>query len=1124
MSKIFRLYKEGTDTYQDWNESPAFPYNSTALDTIEDPDGASARNEITSIPSPFARIDLVKRAFKEVCKMGLDGKTIFHKMVSDTLDVGEIFFNIDKYRNKIEIIPWNKNLMLTDLKASVNSGHQYLADALEKYMLSDSNTYNFDELEDIYLLNYVNGPDVLNIIGATSPATLFFSTANDLSYINDIYFGQDKPFDNDYQPLYKRDFEFVKMWFLLRNTIRNFTTLFLEVDNYLALSYRAINDIQKKNVLQNLSFTNITDFSEIEVKQVRQADIVKVLGHSLYQKSNKGAVINSDFVIATEKDIADKPLVLPVVSGGKYSRLQYTIAQWGTTNKAPYYDEETNLNKRVLPNDASIRAYLTISDFLEDTIIRVPHTLNKKNYFDGNIAIDTTKLSYLLPIKPLFFKYFDTVDLQKTLSDGKPMFEMETVGSGSVRVTLRIPIKGNGQINYIEYYRTYYKDRSANVIQNEGGVVEFDFTGFIMPLVKFKDASKAHYTVSCVSSYSRKFNFSLYNGTDKIEDASCGCRNDNAPNIYKAENYTIENQNFDYIRINDRNNKCGILLPIFKEERGIERFQFAIDLGTSNTHIEYCKEGEIPTAFAFTKEDTQVCEFFIPSYNVEKKFQEDLEVEKQLIEKDFLPTEIGSGDFKFPTRTVLSCAKFIDWTNEIKPFELINIPMTYDKRAELSYNNVKYNIKWGRGDEQRIIESYVECLMLMIRNKVLLNNGNLNATKITWFYPLSMPPRRFRILQNTWNRCYRKYFGEAATLSMTESAAPIQYFFKRYATSTNLVNVDIGGGTTDIAFAKDKKIQFVTSFRFASNALFENLYSNLDENNGIVDWYKKDILKLLQDKGMHELERVFNSPTNKKPANMASFLFSLKDNSVVRKSGINIQSVDFNYILQQDEEYKIVFILFYVSIIYHIAKILKAKELKAPRHITFSGNGSKIFNVISPDSRHLAKFTKVIFEALLGKDAVDELEILGLDIESNPKEATCKGGISGYVEDDDRDKIIAFKGFDNLFMSEEDTYAGITDQYKEKTLDIVKEFFDFTLDDLNRLFDYDNNFGINHASLELAKEVCYKDLKTFLDKGIMLCREETDSQDKIEETLFFYPIIGTLNVLSQEIYKSLQNN
>ena len=98
MSKVFRLYKEGTTTYQGWNESPAFPYNSNARDTIEDPDGASAKNEITSIPSPFARIDLVKTAFREVCRRAikdikeLDGNTIFHKMVSDSLDVGEIFF------------------------------------------------------------------------------------------------------------------------------------------------------------------------------------------------------------------------------------------------------------------------------------------------------------------------------------------------------------------------------------------------------------------------------------------------------------------------------------------------------------------------------------------------------------------------------------------------------------------------------------------------------------------------------------------------------------------------------------------------------------------------------------------------------------------------------------------------------------------------------------------------------------------------------------------------------------------------------------------------------------------------------------------------------------------------
>lgn len=155
MSKVFRLYKGGSTTYQGWNENPAFPYTSTARDTIEDPDGASAKNEITSIPSPFARIDLVKIAFKEVCRRAskdikeLDGKTIFHKMVSDSLDVGEIFFNIDKYKDKIEIITWNPSQAIAKLKESDNVSHYYVADALEKYLSSDAKTYNFDQLKNI---------------------------------------------------------------------------------------------------------------------------------------------------------------------------------------------------------------------------------------------------------------------------------------------------------------------------------------------------------------------------------------------------------------------------------------------------------------------------------------------------------------------------------------------------------------------------------------------------------------------------------------------------------------------------------------------------------------------------------------------------------------------------------------------------------------------------------------------------------------------------------------------------------------------------------------------------------------------------------------------------------------
>ena len=1124
MSKIFRLYKEGTDTYQDWNESPAFPYSSTALDTIDDPDGASARNEITSIPSPFARVDLVKSAFKEVCKLGLDGKTIFHKMVSDALDVGEIFFNINKYEKKVEIITWNKTLMLDELKQSDNNGHQFLGDALEKYMLADGRAYNFNQLDNIYMLNYINGPDELNIIGATSPATLFFSTSNNLSYINDIYFGQDKPFDNDYQPLYKRDFEFVKVWFLLRKTIPNFATLFPELESYLTLTFRAINDIKNRNELTDLSVSDVDNYSEIEVKVSRQADIVEVLGHPLYRKSDKAVTIISDFIIETKKSINNLPLVLPVVSGGKYSLLQYTTAQWGTTNKAPYYDVEINLDKRVLPNDATIRAYLTISDFLEDTLVRVPHKLNKDSFFDGNIGLEVDKLSYLLPIKPLFFNYFDVQDLLGELFDGKNMFEMETVAGGSVKVTMRIPIKGKNRIKYIEYTRLYYKDRIADISNNEGGMTEFNFTGIIMPLVKYANVQDAYYTVACISTYSSKYEFSFYNDIAKIDVKSKDCRNLDYQAESKANVYTLEQQNFDYIRVRNKNGYSAIIVPIFKTQRNAEYFEFSVDLGTSNTHIEYQQGNDgIPTAFSFEKKDIQVCEMFVPSLIKGTNFQDDLEQEEQLIEKDFLPKEIGNNEFKFPTRTVLSCAKHVDWTNVIYPFSLVNIPMTYDKRYDLQYNNIKYNIKWGRGEEQRVIESYINCLMIMMRNKVLLNNGNLKHTRITWFYPISMPPKRLKKLKDVWDSSYEKYFGNSnGTNSMTESDAPILYFFKHSNTATNLVNVDIGGGTTDIAFASNANIQFVTSFRFASNSLFKNPFSD-NVKNGIIDWHKGDIYDLLEKKELGELKRIFKSTNNVKPSNMASFLFSLVDNSMVMKKGIDAKSIDFNRILQDDENFKIVFVLFYTSIMYHIAQIVKTKGLNPPRHITFSGNGSRIIKVITTDWKLLAKYTKIIFEKVLEKPYSGELEILGLEKESNPKEATCKGGfVQGYNQNGSND-IVVFQTHDNSFVTEKDTYNSVGDDYKQKTIKSIETFFDFALNTMNSSFNFDDNFGVTSESLNIAKIECKKDLLTFLDKGIALRQEESEAQDIIEETFFYYPIKGVLNAISSAIYDSLIN-
>ena len=208
--KVFRFH-EGADLYG-WDNSN--PLNDKAIAAIKDPNGEHASREITSIPSPFARIDLVNTAFKEVANRDLVGDTIYHKMVSDALDIGEILFNFEKYQDKIEIISWDPKNDLQTLLDSSNSGHRSLGESLRLFLQQDAKTYNFDKMHKLYLLNYKVGANPINIIGGTSPASLFFTSANKFN-LDGFMSGNDAFFDDDFCPLHKRESAFIEYIFLL---------------------------------------------------------------------------------------------------------------------------------------------------------------------------------------------------------------------------------------------------------------------------------------------------------------------------------------------------------------------------------------------------------------------------------------------------------------------------------------------------------------------------------------------------------------------------------------------------------------------------------------------------------------------------------------------------------------------------------------------------------------------------------------------------------------------------------------------------------------------------------------------------------------------------------------------
>lgn len=77
MGHLFRINKGATGTNStivDWSNSPRSTYDHGFVDKIED--STTTQNEITSIPSPFARIELVKEAFGKIIKGSLNNLTV----------------------------------------------------------------------------------------------------------------------------------------------------------------------------------------------------------------------------------------------------------------------------------------------------------------------------------------------------------------------------------------------------------------------------------------------------------------------------------------------------------------------------------------------------------------------------------------------------------------------------------------------------------------------------------------------------------------------------------------------------------------------------------------------------------------------------------------------------------------------------------------------------------------------------------------------------------------------------------------------------------------------------------------------------------------------------------------
>jgi hypothetical protein len=1134
MAKVFRFH-QGQDI-SGWEQTT--PLSPNEIAQIEDPDGLSPMRQITSIPSPFARIDLVLTAFMEVTKSGtVHGNNIFYKMVSDALDIGQIFFNLDICKD-VRIIAWDKNSDLEKLRNSTNSRHKHLGETLKLFLDQDTAAYNFDKLNRLYILSYSKENDDLKVLGGTSPSTLFFSSSNDLEKIYKKNFGRDTLFNTDYRPLFEREPDYIKYLYSLRssNPIK-FRDYFNSFSDYLDMNYKLLSDDLKSVITSMDGDYARRNFSMLTTG--KDGDNVEINGIYLYRNLTDKRKIEgeSDFVIDSVKYTGIKPLVLP--NSKITTRLRYIWEDWAPDHSAPYIDREDNWDNRTLPYIGVQYPYLTVSDFLQPYLIRLEFPLNDARYFNGNPREKSAveDLCYLPPLKKEFFHFFRKEDLKKYHSNNKPYFEMIRLAGGTIEVILRIPVK-NGYTTFTRKYENqgqYALAEKPSEERNQGFIVDHSIDLAIFPFLEFSGESDIpFYRVGLADKdnqpvrMNNNFRLNFYEQSDPM----AAIKNIKVVNKTRKTGadagfdvYILENR-FDFIEIEiNRGQYSALVIPWFSNEPGTDQFSFAVDFGTTYSHIEYRRNGGSPKPLEISDINTRQLEkLHHPSFesNISPEFRE-------IFVFNLIPDMIGiRSEYFFPIRTAISERTDLDKFSEAFALGDLNIPFIYEKKPVKRYQRINTELKWQsiHGDDRpkRRIESFIENFLMIIKAFVILNQGDISKTRMIWLYPASMNRSRRDLLADVWARNLKKYMPSVSDLpqAMSESIAPYYYFRSSQDASSYdqpAVSIDIGGETTDVVFFKNNKPAMMTSFRFAGNALFSSADNISADNNGFVKAFGKIIQGHINTTESPDLMKVFEDINSSRNArDVINFFFSLETNLKIKEK----TSISFLDMLQDSKEFKIVFLLFYTAIVYHVATIFKLKGFELPRHISFSGTASRLLKVITTNNETLTNYTIRLFEMVCDQDYHSD----GLSIhrdEKNPKEVTCKGALIQNRESKDLSGIRYINyGVNGLFFPENKIrYSDIDDKMKNSVITEYENFLEFFIK-LGRDVDFTNTFDIPENAFIKHLQVLRRDVKNLLSARIAETFDNEESEEQLlEESLFFLPLAGTLKKLISKIGSDL---
>lgn len=767
----------------------------------------------------------------------------------------------------------------------------------------------------------------------------------------------------------------------------------------------------------------------------------------------------------------------------------------------------TDQNDELIINGVKIMTSdeIDVNNFFTPTLIKVPYRISRDHFVSVIYQNDSKErdYDYLLPFKPEVLHLFPDNRIDSDVH----------INRNSVTVYLRY----NGK----EYKKEYGKEalnQAWGIIKDYKADSIFFDLGIFPNILSSKADENNYFKVMVIGADTDPeppyFNIDeialkFYKDGEQVREIdhrSSGIQFGVRPPVVRSRQktdskeggtkfYELFNTDFNAVEVEILGDK-GLILPKF--ERSIETndtFTYAVDLGTSNTFISRCMDGEnnMPELF---KMDRPMVNYLheIPmdkQTSLVNRIEDTIfDLAKNRIKTEFLPAFIDGLKYKFPIRTALcGLLKKID---DPELFDNHNIAFFYEKVMPDEDQRILTDIKWV--DNDAMLRVFIREVLLIIKTDVLQRNGDLDRTKLVWFRPLSFMGNMRETYNDVWNSEAENILGvQSNQIScFSESEAPY-YFFKKkdYIKDSEAVTVvDIGGGSTDFVYFRNNKPLMANSVHFGCDVLWENGFKEFDNErqNGIFRKYADTLRFRRQD--LEELNVNFKNIEASKTKDIINFWLS------------NSEFCDIKKLLSRD--FKAVFIYHLTSILFYMASMYRDYGYAAPRSVIFSGNGSKyIDSFISSDKRVLKKIIDMTFTTVFGGDHDVKLEL-----PFERKEATCYGGL--YRDSNALD--VPNRTYQGDVSHNYNTVGDINQNmtYLRKELlqkyEVMNSLYKKILDLLKQEHVIDNT-----ANTKIYVDAAMKDLGTpFNTYYQSRVKEVFQDEVPLYDTVFFLPIIDRI--------------